>query len=108
MATWFDAAASRHPASGGRGRPRTLNATFFIFRHELLSQPAVYQAGDQIDGLGANAVPADVSFQHVSSKTAPATEAARRLPLGIGLVVAATASIGLWFAVAAGLKAIFF
>ena len=52
-------------------------------------------------------MPADVSFQHVAAQTAPATGSGR-LPLGIGLAVAACASVGLWFGVAAGIKAIFF
>jgi hypothetical protein len=54
-------------------------------------------------------MPADVSFQDVSAQSASIEGSApRRLPLGIGLTVAATASVGLWFAVAAGLKALFF
>ena len=54
-------------------------------------------------------MPADVSFQDVSPRSA-AIEAqpARRLPLGLGLAIAATTSVGLWFAVAAGVKALFF
>jgi hypothetical protein len=51
-------------------------------------------------------MPADVSFQHVSTRSTPAESS--RLPLGIGLGVAACASVGLWFAVAAGIRAIFF
>jgi hypothetical protein len=52
-------------------------------------------------------MPADVSFPHTS---VPAAEAASsgRLPLGIGLVIAAGASIGLWVGIGAGLKALFF
>jgi hypothetical protein len=54
-------------------------------------------------------MPADVSFQDVSARTVSLeTAPPRRLPLGIGLVVAASASVGLWFGVAAGLKALFF
>jgi len=54
-------------------------------------------------------MPADVSFQNVTSRSAVIeTTRARRLPLGIGLVVAALASIGLWFAIAAAVKALFF
>jgi hypothetical protein len=55
-------------------------------------------------------MPADVSFQDVSPRTvaADATPSSGRLPLGVGLVVAATASVGLWFAVAAGVRALFF
>lgn len=54
-------------------------------------------------------MPADV-FYESSSQTVAATEAAapRRLPLGVGLMVAATISVGLWFGVAAGVKALFF
>ena len=58
-------------------------------------------------GPGARAMPADVSFQHVATHTAPAADAAR-LPVGIGLAIAACASVGLWIGVAAGIKAIFF
>ena len=36
------------------------------------------------------------------------TTSSRRLPLGIGLFVAASASVGLWFAMAAGFRALFF
>jgi hypothetical protein len=54
-------------------------------------------------------MPADVSFQNVTSPSAVIeTARPRRLPLGIGLAIAAVASIGLWFAIAAGLKAAFF
>jgi hypothetical protein len=54
-------------------------------------------------------MPADVSFQNVSPRTAAIeTTPARRLPLGIGLIVAGSASVGLWFALAAGIKALFF
>jgi hypothetical protein len=54
-------------------------------------------------------MPADVSFQHVSeSRLSIETGPARRLPLGIGLTIAACASIGLWFAVAAAIRALFF
>ena len=54
-------------------------------------------------------MPADVSFQDVSARNAAIqTTATRRLPLGIGLVVAAGASVGLWFGIAAGVKALFF
>ena len=58
-------------------------------------------------------MPADVSFDHVSPTTfdqvgvhTPAETS--RLPLGIGLAIAALASVGLWFGVAAGVRAIFF
>jgi hypothetical protein len=55
-------------------------------------------------------MPADVSFQDVSPRTvtAEAAPSSSRLPLGVGLVIAGTASVGLWFAAAAGLKALFF
>ena len=54
-------------------------------------------------------MPADVSFEDVSPRSGSIeTEATRRLPLGVGLIVAGGASVGLWFAVAAGLKALFF
>lgn len=54
-------------------------------------------------------MPADVSFQDIGArKAALETKAPSRLPLGIGLIVAAGASVGLWFAAAAGLKALFF
>ena len=57
-------------------------------------------------------MPADVSFDNV----APMQAATRvspvagggRLPLGIGLTVAACASGGLWFAAVAGIRALFF
>ena len=54
-------------------------------------------------------MPADVSFQDIAARSVSIeTSPNRRLPLGIGLVVAASASVGLWFAIAAGLKALFF
>jgi hypothetical protein len=54
-------------------------------------------------------MPADVSFPDVAQRSAAIeTTPSRRLPLGIGLLVAASTSVGLWFAVAAGLKALFF
>jgi hypothetical protein len=54
-------------------------------------------------------MPADVSFQDVSARNAVAeTSSTSRLPLGISLAVAGSASIGLWFAIAAGVKALFF
>ncbi len=54
-------------------------------------------------------MPADVSFQDAvhRSDVAVETTAARRLPLGVGLVVAAAASAGLWFGLAAGVRALF-
>jgi hypothetical protein len=54
-------------------------------------------------------MPADVSFQDVSAVSVSIeTSPSRRLPLGVGLVVAAFASVGLWFAIAAGIKALLF
>jgi hypothetical protein len=54
-------------------------------------------------------MPADVSFQDVAAHSVSIeTSSTRRLPLGIGLVVAGSASVGLWFAIAAGLRALFF
>jgi len=108
MATSYDAAAQGRPAPRARRAGCTLKAMFSIPRHELLSQSAVYRPGDHRDGIGASAVPADVSFQHVSSESLAATRPPRRLPLGIGLVVAASASIGLWVGVVAGVRALFF
>ncbi len=54
-------------------------------------------------------MPADVSFQTVTSRSV-ASEATPswRLPLGIGLCIAASASVGLWLAVAASVRALFF
>ena len=60
-------------------------------------------------GPGARAMPADVSFHNVSpSSLSIETASTRRLPLGVGLAIAALASVGLWFAVAAGIRALFF
>lgn len=54
-------------------------------------------------------MPADVSFHDVSQNAVSLeTTASRRLPLGVGLSIAAAASVGLWFAVAAGIRALFF
>jgi hypothetical protein len=53
-------------------------------------------------------MPADVSFPHVSPRAEVIGQSSRRLPLGIGLVVAAAASVGLWVGIAAGVKALFF
>ncbi|WP_372785119.1 hypothetical protein [Phenylobacterium sp.] len=54
-------------------------------------------------------MPADVSFDNVSpSSLSIETTSTRRLPLGIGLVIAACASVGLWVAVAAAIRAFFF
>lgn len=53
-------------------------------------------------------MPADVSFHDVSAHSVSIEAASsRRLPLGIGLLVAGSASVGLWFAIAAGFKALF-
>jgi hypothetical protein len=51
-------------------------------------------------------MPADVSFENVAPRQI-ATETSR-LPLGIGLSVAACASVGLWFGVVAAVRALFF
>jgi hypothetical protein len=55
-------------------------------------------------------MPADVSaFEGINARSAIVDAAPpRRLPLGVGLMVAASASVGLWFGVAAGIKALFF
>ena len=55
-------------------------------------------------------MPADISsFEEISTQTTVVEAApSRRLPLGVGLMVAATASVGLWVGVAAGIKALFF
>lgn len=58
-------------------------------------------------------MPADVSFEHVSPPRAPAAVSGpgvgvRRLPLAVGLTVAACASGGLWFAAVAGIRALLF
>ena len=89
---------------------KTLNDAFFIPGHELLSQSAVYGTGAPTGRPGARAMPADVSFQDVGTRrvSIEAGSSSSRLPLGIGLAVAASASVGLWFAVAAGIRALFF
>ena len=55
-------------------------------------------------------MPADVSFEHVHPAQSPAqalpAATGGRLPLGIGLVVAACASGGLWIAAFAGIRAL--
>ena len=51
-------------------------------------------------------MPADVSFHYVQAP--PVADSSRRMPIGIGLTVAAFASVGLWVAVLAGVTAIFF
>ena len=53
-------------------------------------------------------MPADVSFPHVAAHVEAAHRPARRLPLGLGLMIAAAASVGLWVGVVAGVKALFF
>lgn len=51
-------------------------------------------------------MPADVSFTHVS---VPAAEvSSRRLPLGVGLIVGAGVSVGLWVGIVAAVKALLF
>jgi hypothetical protein len=56
-------------------------------------------------------MPTDVSFENVRARDAASTETRRRslggrLPLGIGLAIAACASAGLWIAIAAGVRAL--
>ncbi|HEY8003800.1 MAG TPA: hypothetical protein VIE16_06195 [Phenylobacterium sp.] len=54
-------------------------------------------------------MPADISFHDVSQNSVSVeTTASRRLPLGIGLTIAGCASVGLWFGVAAAIRALFF
>jgi hypothetical protein len=53
-------------------------------------------------------MPADVTFHSVSPREVAETASTRRFPLGVGLTVAACASIGLWFAVAAAVRALLF
>jgi len=54
-------------------------------------------------------MPADVSFHSVSRRDVSIeTTPVRRFPLGVGLTIAACASAGLWFGVAAALRALFF
>jgi hypothetical protein len=53
-------------------------------------------------------MPADVSYPHASARALEASAPSSRLPLGIGLVVAACASVGLWVGIGAGIKALFF
>ena len=54
-------------------------------------------------------MPADVSFHCVGPRDISVdTRPARRFPLGVGLTIAACASVGLWFAVAAAVRALFF
>ena len=52
-------------------------------------------------------MPADVSYPHASAPALEANTSSSRLPLGIGLVVAACASVGLWVGIGAALKALF-
>jgi hypothetical protein len=52
-------------------------------------------------------MPADVSFQDVGQRSVSVeTSAERRFPLGIGLMIAAFASVGLWIAIVAGVRAL--
>ncbi len=68
-----------------------------------------YGTAAQNGWFGAKAMPADVSFQDLGARSVSIeTSSTRRLPVGIGLVVAGSASVGLWFAIAAGLKALLF
>ena len=53
-------------------------------------------------------MPADISYPHTSVPAVDVTAASSRLPLGVGLVVAAFASVGLWVGIGAGVKALFF
>jgi hypothetical protein len=54
-------------------------------------------------------MPADVSFHNVSTRSVSVDAAApSRLPLGLGLFVAASASVGLWWGIAAGVRALLF
>jgi hypothetical protein len=54
-------------------------------------------------------MPADVSFHSVSPRDVSVEPAStRRFPPGIGLTIAACASVGLWFAFAAAVRALFF
>jgi hypothetical protein len=56
-------------------------------------------------------MPADISFDHASSTPVVSdigTTAPRRLPLGIGLMFGACVSVGLWVAMAAGIRALLF
>ena len=55
-------------------------------------------------------MPADVSFQDLSTRSVAVEtrSSSSRLPLGVGLVMAASVSVGLWFGIAAGVRALFF
>jgi hypothetical protein len=55
-------------------------------------------------------MPADVSFEdvHASAVAVRPLSTGSRLPLGVGLTVAACGSVGLWMAAVAGIKALFF
>lgn len=50
-------------------------------------------------------MPADVSFENVAPRSEAAI-GARRLPVGLGLAIAAFASVGLWIGAAAGIHAL--
>jgi hypothetical protein len=50
-------------------------------------------------------MPADVSFENVAP-SADAGVAPRRLPLGLGLAIAACASVSLWVGAAVGIHAL--
>jgi len=51
-------------------------------------------------------MPADVSFENVVPRTEVA-RGVRRLPLGLGLAIAACASVSLWVGAAIGIRALF-
>jgi hypothetical protein len=50
-------------------------------------------------------MPSDIPFQSVAITE---NAGARRLPLGVGLVIGAGASVALWGAIGLGLRALFF
>jgi hypothetical protein len=87
---------------------KMLNVGFSISRHELLISFFANETPGPRGDFGARAMPADVSFPHVSSHIDVVQRPSRRLPLGIGLAVAAIASVGLWVGIVAGVKALFF
>jgi hypothetical protein len=51
-------------------------------------------------------MPADVSFENVAPRS-ETTVGSRRLPLGLGLAIAACASVSLWVGAAMGIRALF-
>jgi hypothetical protein len=50
-------------------------------------------------------MPADVSFENVAPRSETAVDS-RRLPLGLGLAIAACASVSLWVGAAIGIHAL--